>query len=136
MIIGFINFYHQFIQRFNKIINSITSILKTSGNEVSFILQISKIGTLPGKDNNVEDNKGGDNGSCVTVRKSGGARNLASRLSFLTSGAKIAFAQLRKAFIKALILYYLELDWYIWIEIDVSVYAIRGILSHMTLEIG
>ena len=49
--------------------------------------------------------------------------------SFLTSGARLAFIKLRQAFVKALILYYFNLDCYIWIKMDTLGYAIGGVLT-------
>ena len=48
---------------------------------------------------------------------------------FLTPGAKLAFTKLRQAFLKALILYYFDLERHIQIETDVSGYAIGGVFS-------
>ena len=55
-------------------------------------------------------------------------------LDFLTSGAKLAFTELRQAFVKALILYYFDLEHYIRIETDVLGYAIGGVFSQLTLN--
>ena len=48
---------------------------------------------------------------------------------FLTPGTKEAFNQLSQAFAKALILQHFDPECYIWIETDVSGYAIGRILS-------
>ena len=56
--------------------------------------------------------------------------------NFLTLEAKLAFLQLRQSFTKAPILYHFDLEYYIWIEIEASKYAIRGILSQLILESG
>ena len=53
---------------------------------------------------------------------------------FLTPGAKLAFTELRQAFLKAPILHHFNPERHIWIETDVSGYAISGILSQLTLE--
>ena len=53
---------------------------------------------------------------------------------FLTPGAKLAFTELRQAFLKALILYHFDPERHIWIETDASSYAIGGVLSQLTLE--
>ena len=50
----------------------------------------------------------------------------------LTSNARIAFIQLRKAFTKAPILQYFDLKCHIRIETDVSGYVISGVLSQLT----
>ena len=54
--------------------------------------------------------------------------------SFLTPKAKMAFNYLKLAFIKALILWYFDLKYYIQIETDVSGYVMSGMLSQLTLE--
>lgn len=93
---------------------------------------------MPGKDNNVNNNKSSDDSNSVTVKRCGGVgdRNLVSRSGFLTHKTKITFVQLRKAFIKDLILHYFEPDWYIWIETNTFRYAIGGVFSSLTLKTG
>ena len=54
--------------------------------------------------------------------------------NFLISNAKKAFNHLWLAFIKALILWYFDLESYIRIEIDVSSYAIDKVLSQLNLN--
>ena len=49
------------------------------------------------------------------------------RSDFLTSGAKLAFAELRQAFVKAPILHHFDPERHIQIETDVSGYAIGGV---------
>lgn len=110
MFISFANFYPSFIHRFNKIAALLISILNTSRNEIFSALQTSKIRVLPKKNNNVKNNMSTNDDSSVTIGRSGGAENLASRLGFVTFEAKITFAQLTKVFIKFLILHYFELD--------------------------
>ena len=51
-----------------------------------------------------------------------------------TLGAKLAFTELRQAFLKAPILYHFDLECHIRIEIDVSGYAIGGVLSQLTSD--
>ena len=53
---------------------------------------------------------------------------------FLTSRARMTFTKLRQAFIKALIFYHFNPEYHIWVETDVSGYAIDGILSQLTLD--
>lgn len=112
MFIGFANFYCQFIYNFSKIAALFILILKTSGSKIPSALQILRIGVLPGKENNVESNRSGDNSNSVTIEKSDGAgdRNLVLKADFLTPIPKIAFAILKKAFTEALILHHCELD--------------------------
>ena len=54
--------------------------------------------------------------------------------NFLTPNAKETFNHLRLAFIKAPIFQYFNLKSYIQIEIDLSSYAINGILSQLNLD--
>ena len=49
--------------------------------------------------------------------------------NFFTLGARLAFTKLRQTFVKAPILYYFDLERYIRIEMDISGYAIDGVLS-------
>ena len=51
------------------------------------------------------------------------------RSDFLILGAKLAFAELRQAFVKAPILYHIDPKRHIRIEIDISGYAISGVLN-------
>ena len=53
---------------------------------------------------------------------------------FLTLGAKLAFAKLRQAFVKAPMLHHFDPERHIRIETDVSGYTIGGILSQLTLD--
>ena len=57
-----------------------------------------------------------------------------TELRFLTSGARRAFTKLRKAFIKAPILYHFNLERHIWVETDVSGYAIGKVFSQLTSD--
>ena len=54
--------------------------------------------------------------------------------NFLTLGAKLAFTKLRQAFFKAPNLYYFNLECHFRIEMDVSSYAIGGVLSQLTSD--
>ena len=53
---------------------------------------------------------------------------------FLTPKAKLAFTELRQAFFKAPILYYLDPEPHIRIETDVLGYTIGGVLSQLSLD--
>ena len=53
---------------------------------------------------------------------------------FLTPGAKLAFTELRQAFLKAPILHHFDPERHIRIETDVSDYAIGGVLSQLTSD--
>ena len=50
-------------------------------------------------------------------------------LDFFTLGTRLVFTKLRQAFVKALVLYHIDLKHHIQIEMDVSGYAIDGVLS-------
>ena len=52
--------------------------------------------------------------------------------SFLTPKARLAFTQLRQAFVKSLILHHFDPESHIRIETDTSSYAIGGILSQLS----
>ena len=56
--------------------------------------------------------------------------------TYMTFKAKLAFLQLREAFIKFPIVHYFDPERYIQIKIDSSCYAIVGILSQLTPESG
>ena len=51
---------------------------------------------------------------------------------FFTPKARLAFTQLRQAFVEAPILHHFDLKSYIRIEIDISGYVIGGILSQLS----
>ena len=51
---------------------------------------------------------------------------------FFTLQARLAFTQLRQAFIKTPIFHYSNLESYIWIKTDISGYAIRSVLSQLS----
>ena len=57
-----------------------------------------------------------------------------ARLGFLTLKARLAFTQLRQAFVKAPILYYFNPECHIQIETAKFGHAISGILSQLTLD--
>ena len=57
-----------------------------------------------------------------------------TKSSFLISNIKITFKCLQLAFIKASILQYFDLDYYIWIETNALGYVICSILSQLTFE--
>ena len=47
-------------------------------------------------------------------------------------GARLVFTKLKQAFVKALILHYFDLKRYIWVETNVSSYAIGRIFNQLT----
>ena len=53
---------------------------------------------------------------------------------FFTPGAKLAFTELRQAFLKTPILHYFDLEHHIRIETDASDYTIGGVLSQLTSD--
>ena len=53
---------------------------------------------------------------------------------FLTPKAKLAFTQLRQAFIKTLIFYYFDPKCHIWIETNAFRHTIGGIQNQLTLD--
>lgn len=53
------------------------------------------------------------------------------RPGFLTSRARWVFAELRQVFIKMLILYHFDAEYYIRVEINISDYTISGALSQL-----
>ena len=53
---------------------------------------------------------------------------------FLIPGVKLAFIELRQAFLKAPILHHFDSERHIWIKTDVSGYAIDKVLSQLTLK--
>ena len=59
------------------------------------------------------------------------SRNKKGKTSFFTPKARLAFTQLRQAFVKAPILYHFDPKSYTWIETDASGYAIDGVLSSL-----
>ena len=81
--------------------------------------------------NEVDDK--GDNEVRKKGRNLSKSKNLSkfkkTELGFLIFGARMAFTQLRQAFIKAPILYYFNPKYYIWVETDVSNYAIGKVFS-------
>ena len=74
--------------------------------------------------NNAEVNSGiGSNCQDKKVKKSL-SKNLNRTIDYLTPNAKQIFIQLKELFIKALIPYHLNLEYYIQIETDMSGYII------------
>lgn len=57
-----------------------------------------------------------------------------TRTRFFTFGARLIFTKLRQAFIKVLIVYYFDLEYYIQIQTNVSSYIIIGIFCQLTMD--
>ena len=56
------------------------------------------------------------------------------RSDVFTPGARLAFTELRQAFVKVPILLLFDPERYIWVETDISSYAIGGVLNQQTLD--
>ena len=64
---------------------------------------------------------------------SNSAKNVSN---YLTLDAKRAFDQLHQAFTEAPIIKHFDPERYIWVETDASGYAISGVLSQLTNDLG
>ena len=127
--IGFANFYWRFIQDFSKIAALLNSMLKTSPQTAGALLAT-----------NIDDSE--------VVRSSGGNEEKLAKSdftkpvhgvkepSFLSPNVRQAFTQLRQAFTKAPILQHFDPERHIQIETNASSYAIGGVLSQITSEMG
>ena len=137
---GFANFYQRFIQGFNWIAVPLTSLLKTSGSIESKTRpgegRVGVGGSRARREGNkldksklhndeVDGGEVGDN-KVVKSKKTGSG--------FFISGARKAFTKLRQTFIKAPILHHFDPERHIRVEMDVSGYAIGGILSQLILD--
>ena len=129
----------------------LTSILKTSSNELAK-LRNGKVGvgddSKAGRDKSELDGGEIDSGEVgedevrKKFQKTSESKNLtkskklskpkkALKSDFFTSRARLAFTKLRQTFFKTPILYHFDLKCHIWIETDVSGYAISGVLSQL-----
>ena len=149
--LGFANFYWRFYQGFGCIATPLTSMLKTTGSTGS-AANPKETESEIGGDSVVGDSMvGGDEATNPTKEKNQvkmtkskilvkskshdfppNSRNKEARMGFLTSEARLAFTQLKQAFVKAPILHHFDLESYIQIETDISGYAIGGILSQLS----
>ena len=80
----------------------------------------------------VRDDKVGKKGRKIFKSKNLSKSKKTVRSAFFTPGARLTFTKLRQAFFKAPILHYLDPECHIWIETDVSGYAISGVFSQLT----
>ena len=111
-----------------------------SGVEVSGN-RVGRDGSKPDRnridDDEVDSDEVRDDEIGTKVQKS--SKNLSKfkktvRSDFLTPGAKLAFTELRQAFFKTPIHHYFDPERHIWIQTDVSGYAIGGVLSQLTSD--
>ena len=138
----FTNFYRRFIQKFSRIAALLILMLKTAepkkdGDGVGGDSRARRDG-IDGNEmddvevdgGEVEVDEGGKKG-----RKTSKSKKLSKsktvRSDFLTPGAKLAFIELRQAFLKAPILHHFDPERHIRIETDASGYAIGGVLSQL-----
>ena len=146
--LGFANFYRRFIQGFSRIAAPLTSMLKTTGSTGSVASPEETKDGVGG--NSVVDVVGGGEATNLTKGKNLAkttkfkilvkskshdfpkSRPEEAGTGFLTPEARLAFTQLRQAFVKAPILYHFNLESHIRIETDASGYAIGGILSQLS----
>ena len=86
--------------------------------------------------NIAEEAEVGDDASDCEDRKVERSLRLknSNRAGYLTPEARLAFTLLRKAFIKALIFWYFDLECHIRTETNPSYYSIGRILSQLTLD--
>ena len=152
MFLGFANFYHRFIQGLSQIAAPLTSMLKTSGSiesktrlgEGRVRVDDSSRAEHGGDwskidDNEVDGNEIEDNEVEKKVQKLSKSKNLSKSKKtvgsdFFTPKAKLAFTKLRQVFVKALILHHFNLECQIWIETNISGYAICGVFNQLTSD--
>ena len=148
--LGFANFYRQFIQGFRRIAAPLTLMLKTLGgtesktrhgegrvgadSDIRARRGRSEIGGI--RTDNVEVDRGEVEVDEVEkkVQNLSKFKKTVRSSDFFTSKAKLAFTKLRQAFFKAPIFYHFDLEYHIWIETNVSCYAIGGVLSQLNLD--
>ena len=80
-----------------------------------------------------DDGEFGDNKVGKKVQKSPKSKKTVGS-DFLTPGVKVAFAELKQAFVITLILQYLDPKCHIWIETDKSGHAIDKVFSQLTFN--
>ena len=87
-------------------------------------------------DKNNSGGIGGDKINDKMVILSSYTKKMSSGAGFFTFKVSLAFTQLRKAFTKALILYYFDPKHHIQIKTDVLGYIIDEMLSQLTIKKG
>ena len=148
--LGFANFYWRFIQGFSCIVIPLTSMLKTTGSTGS-AANPKETESEIGGDSVVGDSMvGGDEATNPTKRKNQAkttkskilvksknhdfpkSRSEEAGTGFLIPKARLAFTQLRQAFVKAPILQHCDSKSHIRIDTDALSYAIGGVLSQLS----
>ena len=128
--IGFTNFYRRFIRGFSRRAAPLISILKTTrSSDLALRDNVNKV-VLDGGDRNLFKFKKSKN-TKFGIQKHIGATG---KPTFLTSGARKAFNQLRQVIIKAPILQHFDPECHIRIDIDALGYVIRRVLSQLTSD--
>ena len=85
-------------------------------------------------DNKIDSSKVGDDEFGKKVQKMSKSKKTIGFSDFLILETKLAFNELKKAFFKALLLHYFDLEYHIRTEMDVSGYAIGEVLSQLTSD--
>lgn len=112
MFLDFVNFYRWFIKNFSNIAALLTLILK-----MITLLASARPGCIGANkneaDTNGSDNVGGSRFNNTIANLSSNIKKISSKAGFLTFKASLAFTQLKKIFIEALILHHFDLKYYI-----------------------
>ena len=146
--LGFANFYWQFIQEFSHIAASLTSMLKTTGSIGSAANLKETKGGIGG--DNVVGDVIGDGEATNPTRRKNLIKTTKSKIlvkfknhdffkfrpektetGFYTPETRLAFTQLKQAFVEISILHHFDPESHIWIEINTSNYAIDDVLSQL-----
>ena len=135
----FANFYCCFIHNFSKIAGPLMSMLKRT-SRIRW-LGVVLLSVNVAEKNEFRDDSSNSIKSIITPNKSTRVDYLIFKgtisvrdFRYLTPDAKNAFNYLQHTFTKAFILHHFDLERYIWVKINVSSYAISGVLSQLTLD--
>ena len=147
--LGFANFHRQFIQEFSRIVAPLSSMLKTKGSTWSAANLKKTKGEIGG--DSMDDNMVGGDETTNPTRGKNQAKMTKSKIlvkfknhdfsksktekakrDFFTPKARLAFTQLKQAFVEAPIFYYFDPESHIRIETDRSSYTIGNILSQLS----